>query len=195
MVSKRALKIGGAGLAVVAIAIGLGVGLGMKKNTATKNLTASQASGYDMYCSRRLDGTGRLLSAPTNDVDAKKTSREDLERKLGKTSVPIVSVGGALDAVFPFLKWSRFSSMLLIMPYVPFLLIELQRFFDHPTRHGSLRPSHDPSPLSLRRCALSSVGIEGIEFWGLVSERLLPRTQSQGLSQEQRFHRDRRQGH
>ena len=97
MVSKRALKIGGAGLAVVAIAIGLGVGLGMKKNTATKNLTASQASGYDMYCSRRLDGTGRLLSAPTNDVDV-----NPLERKLGKTSVPIVSVGEALDAVFLF---------------------------------------------------------------------------------------------
>lgn len=101
MVSKRALIIGGAGLAVAAIAIGLGVGLGMKKNTSTKNLTASQASAYDLYCSRRLDGTGRLLNAPTNDVDVKKTSRDDLERKLGKTSVPIVSGGEALDAVFP----------------------------------------------------------------------------------------------
>ncbi|KAL7478561.1 hypothetical protein ACHAW6_004321 [Cyclotella cf. meneghiniana] len=95
MVSKRALKIGVAGLAVAAIAIGLGVGLGMKKTTSTKNLTASQASAYDLYCSRRLDGTGRLLSAPTNDIDVKKTRREDLERKLGKTSVPINCSGSS----------------------------------------------------------------------------------------------------
>eukprot|EP00804_Cyclotella_cryptica_P013401 CCRYP_005155-RB/>CCRYP_005155-RB protein AED:0.41 eAED:0.41 QI:199/1/1/1/1/1/7/463/876 len=96
MVSKRALKIGGAGLAVVAIAIGLGVGLGTKKNTATKNLTASQASAYDLYCGRRLDGTGRLLNAPSaEDVDVRQMSRKGMERKLGKTSAPINCSGSS----------------------------------------------------------------------------------------------------
>lgn len=77
MVSRKAVKITGAALAVTAIAIGLGIGLGRKKNETTKQLSASQASGWNAYCGRRLDGTGRLFKAPTNNVRGE-------ERKLGK---------------------------------------------------------------------------------------------------------------
>jgi ABC-type antimicrobial peptide transport system permease subunit len=77
MLSRKALKITGAAIAVTAIAIGLGIGLAPKKNDSTKQLTASQASGWNLYCGRRLDGTGRYLSAPTNRVRGE-------ERKLGK---------------------------------------------------------------------------------------------------------------
>jgi hypothetical protein len=79
MVSKRTIKIGAAGIAVSAVAIGLGVGLSKKNDRAEKQLSASQANAY---CGRRLDGTGRLLSAPTNNVEGKKLRIE--ERKLGK---------------------------------------------------------------------------------------------------------------
>lgn len=77
MVSRKAVKITGAAIAVTAIAIGLGIGLAPKKNEATKQLSASQASGWNMYCGRRLDGTGKYLSAPKNTVRGE-------ERKLGK---------------------------------------------------------------------------------------------------------------
>ena len=80
MVSRKTLKITGAAIAITAIAIGLGIGLGSKKNETTKQLSASSASGWNMYCGRRLDGTGRLLNAPTNNVRGE-------ERKLGKVDI------------------------------------------------------------------------------------------------------------
>jgi hypothetical protein len=60
MVSKKALKIGAAGIAVSAVAIGLGVGLS-KKNTENRSTSASQAT----MCRRLIDGR---YASPTNDI-------------------------------------------------------------------------------------------------------------------------------
>lgn len=62
MVSTKTLRITGAGLAIASITIGLIVGFGTKKHDDSHQLSASHASGWDMNCGRRLDGTGRLLS-------------------------------------------------------------------------------------------------------------------------------------
>jgi hypothetical protein len=68
MVSTKTLKIGAAGLAVAAIAIGL-VGLSLNKGPKNKEVSASQAMGYDQ-CRRLIDGR---YASPTNDVFEGKT--------------------------------------------------------------------------------------------------------------------------
>eukprot|EP00970_Alexandrium_tamarense_P012615 scaffold3003_cov148-Alexandrium_tamarense.AAC.4 len=87
MVSKKALKFGAVGLAVVGISLGVGIGLS-QKNSANKSLEASNAEAMmSASCGRMLDETGRLLSAPTNN-EKRRTLRQDVARKLGKVSEP-----------------------------------------------------------------------------------------------------------
>jgi hypothetical protein len=104
MVSKKALKLGAVGLAVVAITLGLGLGLGLKKNnTNDKSLAASSAEEtYDVYsdgCRRELDATGRLLSAPSNDAfqGDRRALRTDAIRQLSKGSKSKGSSGASYN--------------------------------------------------------------------------------------------------